>query len=84
MLIINTLLWRVEFGIWLSNTTEKFEISLGFASQILRSRMFILIVFSKVEILSVYCLHVDVEQERGGERKRLDHLATTRSLSLYT
>ena len=28
----NILLRRVEFGIWLSNTTEKFEISLGFAS----------------------------------------------------
>ena len=32
VLIANTLLRRVEFGIWLSNTTEKFEISLGFAS----------------------------------------------------
>ena len=32
VLIINILLRRVEFGIWLSNTTEKFEISLGFAS----------------------------------------------------
>ena len=25
MLVINTLLWRVEFGIWLLNDTEKFE-----------------------------------------------------------
>ena len=29
VLIINILLRRVEFGIWLSNTTEKFEISRG-------------------------------------------------------
>ena len=32
VLIANTLLRRVEFGIWLSNTTDKFEISLGCAS----------------------------------------------------
>ena len=30
--ILEGILRRVEFGIWLSNTTEKFEISLGFAS----------------------------------------------------
>ena len=32
VIIANTLLQRVEFGIWPSNNTEKFEISLGFAS----------------------------------------------------
>ena len=32
VLIANTPLRRVEFGIWLSNPTEKFEISLGCAS----------------------------------------------------
>ena len=46
VLIINIPLWRVEFGIWLANTTEKFDIwnlSVVFEpNSTLRRRMFLL------------------------------------------